>query len=273
MVGIAMLSFTGASLLHASGFLAVYLTGLWLGNSHLPHRHASIGFVEALAWLAQIGMFVLLGLLASPTRLPAAVIPALIIGTGLLLLARPLSVLVAATPFRIPLPDQAFLSWAGLRGAVPIVMATIPLAAHTVHGELIFDVVFVLVFVFTLIQGPTLPWVARRLGVIDKSEARDVDVEVAPLDMMGADLLSVTVPEHSRLHGMYVLDLRLPEGAVVSLVTRGEETMVPAKHTRLVVGDTLLVVTADGVRDETERRLRAVGRAGQLARWFGESGR
>lgn len=273
IVAFAMLSYAGTTLLHASGFLAVYLTGLWLGNSHLPHRHASIGFVEALAWLAQIGMFVLLGLLASPLRLPTAIIPALVIGTGLLLLARPLSVLASSLPFRIPLRDQAFLSWAGLRGAVPIVLATIPLATHSVNGELIFDVVFVLVFVFTLIQAPTLPWVARRLNVVDDTDVRNVEVEVAPLDQISADLLSVTVPPHSRLHGSYVLDLRLPEGAVVSLVTRGDDTSVPSQHTRLAVGDTLLVVAADGVREEAERRLRAVGRAGPLARWFGESGR
>ena len=128
-VGLTVLAYAVGSVAHASGFLAVYVTGVVLGNAHLPHRRAMLGFADGLAWLAQIGLFVLLGLLASPSQLGTAVVPALVVGLVLILLARPLSVLVSVTPFRFGWRDQAFLSWAGLRGAVPVVLATIPLSA------------------------------------------------------------------------------------------------------------------------------------------------
>src|SRR5665811_686385 len=118
-------------------------------------------------WLAQIGLFVLLGLLVTPARLATQIVPAVVIGLALLLVARPLSVIVSLTPFRVPWRDQAFLSWAGLRGGVPIVLATVPLTTGTPGAERLFDIVFVLVVIFTLVQAPALPWVARRLGVTD----------------------------------------------------------------------------------------------------------
>jgi cell volume regulation protein A len=269
---LVLLAFATAGLAHASGFLAIYLAGLWLGNARLPHRRAVLGFVEGLAWLAQIGLFVLLGLLASPSRLSGALLPALAVGTGLLLLARPVSVLASALPFRVPLREQAFLSWAGLRGAVPIVLATIPLTERLPAGERVFDIVFVLVVVFTLVQGPTLPWVARRLGVADPDAAAELDVDVAPLDNLHADLLQVGIPLGSRLAGVYLDELRLPAGAAVTLIARRDETIVPAETTRLVVGDHLVIVTTAQARGPTERRLRAISRAGRLARWFGETG-
>src|SRR5687768_11956583 len=119
-VGLTVLAYAAGAVAHASGFLAVYVAGVVLGNARLPHRQAILGFADGLAWLAQIGLFVLLGLLASPARLGDALVPAIVTGLALVLLARPLSVVLSATPFRVGLRDQAFLSWAGLRGAVPI---------------------------------------------------------------------------------------------------------------------------------------------------------
>ncbi|MEN3356501.1 MAG: potassium/hydrogen antiporter [Mycobacteriales bacterium] len=271
-VALLLFGYAAAGLAHASGFLAIYLAGLWLGNARLPHRRAVLGFVEGLAWLAQIGLFVLLGLLASPGRLPGAVLPALAIGAGLLLVARPASVLASALPFRLPWREQAFLSWAGLRGAVPIVLATIPLTEHLAAGEQIFDIVFVLVVVFTLVQAPTLPWVARRLAVADPDAAAELSVDVAPLDNLHADLLQVEVPPGSRLAGVYLDELRLPDGAAVTLIARRAGTIVPAPGTRLAVGDHLVIVTTAAARRLAERRLRAVSRSGRLARWLGDTG-
>ncbi len=179
-LSLAMLAFAAAGVLGASGFAAIYVAALWLGNAPLPHRSTTVGFVDSLGWIAQIGLFVLLGLLASPSQLPAAILPALVIGTVLLLVARPISVLVSVTPFRVPLREQAFLSWAGLRGAVPVVLATIPLSRGIPDAESIFDIVFVLVVVFTLVQAPTLPWVARRLGVTDPEHTVEILIESAP---------------------------------------------------------------------------------------------
>ncbi|MFJ6196375.1 potassium/proton antiporter [Micromonospora sp. NPDC092111] len=271
-VGFTVLAYAAGAVLHASGFLAVYVAGVLLGNARLPHRQAILGFADGLAWLAQIGLFVLLGLLATPTRLHTAVLPAVVTGLALLLLARPLSVLVSALPFRVRLREQAFLSWAGLRGAVPIVLATIPLSARVPGADQLFDAVFVLVVIFTLLQAGTLAPAARRLRVTAPAELAEIRVETAPLERMRADLLQLEVPAGSRLAGVHVDELRLPVGASVTLVLRDGVGFVPGPDTRLKTGDSLLIVATAGVRDETERRLRAISRRGRLARWFGEYG-
>jgi cell volume regulation protein A len=258
---------------HASGFLAVYVAALVLGNSRLPHRRAVLGFAEGLAWLAQIGLFVLLGLLVTPHELGPAVRAALGIGAVLLLVGRPLSVLASASWFRVRPREQAFLAWAGLRGAVPIVLATIPYAASVPDGERLFNIVFVLVVVFTLIQGTTLPPVARMLGVVEEGRADDLQVESAPLEEIGADLLALTIPPGSRLHGVYVGELRLPVGASVVFLLRGGRRSVPEVGTRLRRGDSLLIVATADCRDDAERQLRAIGRSGRLARWFADGNR
>lgn len=271
-MAIALLAFAAAGAIGASGFTAVYVAGLWLGNAPLPHRNATLGFAEGLAWLSQIGLFVLLGLLASPGRLANALLPALIVGGVLLLVARPLSMAVCATPFRVPLREQAFMSWAGLRGAVPIVLATLPLSAGLPAASRIFDVVFLLVIVFTLIQGPALPFVARVLRVDETTNTSEVDFESAPLETLGGSLLQFTVPPRSRLHGVWLDELRLPKGAAVTLVVRNETTLIPDRNTVLAAGDHLLLVVTEAVVQQTERRLRAVSRAGRLAEWRGEHG-
>ncbi|TDB72338.1 potassium/proton antiporter [Micromonospora sp. KC723] len=272
VIGSTVLAYAVGAVLHASGFLAVYVAGVLLGNARLPHRQAILGFADGLAWLAQIGLFVLLGLLATPSRLPAAVLPAVVTGLALLLVARPLSVFVSALPFRLRLREQAFLSWAGLRGAVPIVLATIPLSERVPGADRLFDAVFVLVVIFTLLQAGTLASAARRLGVTAPAELTEIRVETAPLERMRADLLQLEVPPGSRLAGVHVDELRLPVGASVTLVSRDGTGFVPGPDTRLMVGDSVLIVATMAVRDEVERRLRAVSRRGRLARWFGEYG-
>jgi cell volume regulation protein A len=268
-VAFVMFAFAAAGLVAASSFMAVYVAALWMGNARLPHRHATLGFVEGLAWLSQIGLFILLGLLASPARLPEAILPALIVGGALLLLARPLSVIVCATPFRVPWREQAFMSWAGLRGAVPIVLATIPISADTPAAQQVFDIVFVLVFLFTLVQAPTLPPLARRLGICDEGGATEVAIDAAPLESLDSDLLQFTVPPGSKLHGVAMWELRLPPGAVVSLIVRDGHTLVPDRQTTLRHGDQLLLIAPSGARRQVEHRLQAVHRAGRLARWLG----
>lgn len=271
-VAVCVLAFATAQGAGASGFLATYVAGVLLGNVDLPHRNDTRSFAEGLGWLAQIGLFVLLGLYASPMRLPVVLIPALIVGAVLVVLARPVSVLLAATPFRLPWREQAFLSWAGLRGAVPIVLALIPLTLGVPGAQRLVDVVFVLVVVLTLVQGLTLPSVARLLGLARPEQGTEIEVDAAPLDEMHADLLQVRVPRPSQLHGVYLAELRLPPGAVISLVVRNGEGFTPQPTTRLQEGDQLLVVTTTGQRERTERRIRAVHRAGRLARWRGETG-
>ncbi len=271
-VAVLCLTFLGygaASAVHGSGFAAVYVAALVLGNAELPHRVATRSFAEGIAWIAQIGLFVMLGLLLSPGRIDARTV-FLAVAAGLLLtfVARPLSVAVSALVRPMGWRDLAFISWGGLRGAVPIVLTTIPLAEGVEGADDLFDLVFVMVVVFTLLSGPTLPWVSRVLGVAVPEAPRGLEVEAAPLDRVDADLLQVHLVAGSRMHGVEVGELRLPRGASVSLVIRNGEMVVPERRTTLRTGDDLLVVTPRRVREETEGRLIEVSRRGRLARWL-----
>jgi cell volume regulation protein A len=267
---LTFLAYGAAAAVHASGFAAIYVAALVLGNAELPHRGATRSFAEGVAWLAQIGLFVMLGLLLSPGRLDAGTVGlALVAGLVLTFLARPLSVAVSALVQPMPWRELSFLSWAGLRGAVPIVLTTIPLSEGVDGAEDLFDIVFVMVVVYTLLTGPTLPLVAKVLKVARRSEPRDLDVEAAPLERVAADLLQISISPRSRMHGVEVGELRLPTGASVSLVIRGGETLVPERRTVLKAGDDLLVVTPRKQRERTERRLREVSLGGRLAQWLG----
>jgi cell volume regulation protein A len=214
----------------------------------------------------------MLGLLASPARLPAQVLPALIVGAMLMLIARPAAVFASTVTLRTPWRQQVFLSWAGLRGAVPIVLATIPMSGRVPGATRLFDLVFIVVTVNVALQAPTLAAAARWLKVITPAEPIGIDVEAAPLEAMHADLLQAQLPPGSRLHGVEIFELRLPAQANVALIVRDGRGFVPEPTTTLQVGDRLLIVASATVREQTERRLRAVSRAGRLAGWFGERG-
>ena len=172
----------------------------------------------------------------------------------------------------MPWREQAFLSWAGLRGAVPIVLALIPLTEGLPGAQALVDAVFVLVVVLALVQGTTLPLVARALGLAGDSQVEQIEVDAAPLETLRADLLQMTVPDGSQLHGVYVRELRLPEGSGLSLVVRDGASFTPQDASRIQEGDQLLVVTTETARAAAEERLRAVDRSGRLARWRGDSG-
>jgi potassium/hydrogen antiporter len=266
---LTLLSYGAAAGLHASGFAAIYVAALVLGNSQLPHRAATRSFAEGVAWLAQIGLFVMLGLLLSPGRITGGVIGIAVMGSLLLtLVARPLTVLASSVVQPMPLREVAFVSWAGLRGAVPIVLATIPLAEGVADAARLFDIVFVIVVISTLLTGPTLPVVAKRLRVTRRSEPRQLDFEVAPLERVAADMLQVTVSPVSLLHGVEVGELRLPAGSSVSMVVRDGLAIVPERRTVLRRGDDLLIVTPRGQRERTVQRLRTVSAHGRLGRWL-----
>jgi len=271
VLSLTVFAYASSAMLHGSGFAAVYVAALVLGNSELPHRAATRSFAEGMAWLAQIGLFVMLGLLVSPGRITWEHV-GLAVAAGLVLtfVARPLSVVASAVVQPMPWPELAFVSWAGLRGAVPIVLATIPLSEHVEGATRLFDIVFVMVVIYTLLTAPTLPRVARVLKVARRSEPRDLEVEAAPLERIAADLLMVTISPRSLMHGVEVGELRLPTGASVSLIVRDGNTLVPQERTVLRHGDELLVVAPRKSREHTERRLRAVSLRGRLAQWLDE---
>jgi cell volume regulation protein A len=269
VMSLCFLAYGAAAAVHASGFAAVYVAALVLGNSELPHRAATRSFGEGLAWLAQIGLFVMLGLLLSPSRIDLTTIGyAVVAGLILTVVARPISVAVSAIIQPMAPRELAFISWAGLRGAVPIVLTTIPLAEGVTEAEELFDLVFVLVVVYTLITGPTLPYAAKVLRVDRRSEPRGLEIEAAPLERIAADLLQVSISPESKMHGVEVGELRLPAGASVSMIIRDGQTLIPERRTVLRHGDDLLVVTPRKLRDRTEERLRRVSARGRLAQWL-----
>ncbi|MEP6817711.1 MAG: potassium/proton antiporter [Marmoricola sp.] len=271
VLSLTVLAYAGAATLHASGFAAVYVAALVLGNAELPHRAATRSFSEGMAWLAQIGLFVMLGLLVTPSRIDLHTV-GLAVAAGLLLtfVARPVSVWVSAVAQPMPWRELSFISWAGLRGAVPIVLATIPLAEGVAGSKQLFDIVFVMVVIYTLLTGPTLPRVARALKVARRNEPRDLEVEAAPLERIAADLLQMTISPKSLMHGVEVGELRLPKGASVAMVVRDGHTLVPDRRTVLRRGDDVLVVTPRKQREATETRLRNVSLGGRLAQWLGD---
>lgn len=268
-LALIVLAYGLATVAHSSGFVAVYISAVLIGSaSRLPHRRSITGFADGLSWIAEIGLFFMLGALADVSRLPEAVGIALVAGVALVVFARPISVAASLLPFRWPLPSITFAAIAGLRGAVPIVFAAIPLGAGIAGAELVFDATLIIVFVLLLVQTPLLPVIGRRLGVCLPEQATELEVESAPLDGMRAVVLGLEVPPHSGLVGTFVQEIGLPASSVVSLVVRGESPIVPDAHTRLKAGDRLVIVTTEQARKATEERMQAVAERGRLARWL-----
>lgn len=267
VVTFTVLAYGAATSIHTSGFAAVYVAALILGNADLPHRRATRSFVEGVAWLAQIGLFVMLGLLATPETFEWYHVGAgILIGAILTFVARPLSVLVSAIWFGYGKRELLFVGWAGLRGAIPIVLATIPLASDLEGANDLFNIVFVTVIIYTLVQAGGLGRIAAWCRVSGDGP-RDLEVEAAPLERIAADLLQVRVHTGSKLAGVEIGELRLPEGAVVTLVVRDGKGFVPTRMTRLRLQDEVLIVATRAVRDSTEARITAISRDGRLAGW------
>lgn len=253
----AILSYGVATQISVSGFAAIYICAMVLGNGHLPHRHATQSFAEGTGWLAQIGLFVMLGMLATPSRITWDIVAlGLVAGLFLTFVVRPVAVMLCTVWFRMPWREQAFLSWAGLRGAVPIILATVPMAAEMNDAERLFDVVLVFVIAYTAIQAPSLPWVAKWLGLVRDPAAAAVTFEPAPMDEQRADLFKVRITEESSLAGTTMRQLQLPKNTNISLVIRSGKAFAPDEETMLQHRDELLVVAPSERREVVESYLR-----------------
>jgi len=264
-----VLSYGLASVFHASGFMAVYLSAIIIGSTaRLPHRKSIVGFADGLSWIAEIGLFVMLGLLADVSRLPESLGIALVVVLLLTFLARPLAAVISLTPFRLGKKVIGFTSVAGLRGAVPIVFAAIPLGLGMPGAEIVFDTTLIVVLILLVVQTPLMPFLGRRIGVCLPEQVHELELESAPLDGMSAVVLGVDVPEKSALAGVYVLEMGLPKGAVVSLVIRSGETLVPTEDTRIRPRDQLVVVSTEEAQIEVEKRIQLLSEGGRLARWY-----
>jgi potassium/hydrogen antiporter len=246
-VAAAALSFGVADVLGGSGFLAVYLVGLAVGSTPSRYRGQLVGFHEDLAFLAQVTMFVVLGLLVFPSDLPPVMIPGFVLALLLVVVVRPAAVLLSTAFSRFTARERAFLGWAGLRGAVPIVLGTFVLSEGIAKGETIFNAVFFVVLVSALLQGTMLERVAGRLGLLDPpppSVARPLQVDAAgPLDLVEFD-----VAPDDAIAGAAVRELGLPRSALVAVIGRGRETIPPRGSTLVRPGDRLYVLLPDGNR-------------------------
>lgn len=245
--GLAGLSYGAAASVSASGFLAVYVTGLLIGAT-VPRRRRSIrSFHASLANGADIGLFLLLGLLVFPSQLPGVAAQALVVSGILILFARPLAVLLSVLPFRLPWREQTVLSWAGLRGAVPIVLATFPASAGIPEGQTIFNVVFFVVLTSTLLQGTTTVPLVRRLGLEAEVPAWQSVVEALPLDVPEIDLAELVVTPDLAIAGSLLGERPPPSGALVIAILREGQSLLPTGQTLIDDGD-ILLLSLDGHR-------------------------
>jgi len=242
-LALAFLAYGVATLLGGSGFLAVYLAGLALGNGPLPYRAGLLRVHDALAWLSQIGMFLILGLLVFPSRLPEVAATGLGLALLLAFVIRPLAVLLCLLPFRYPRRETLFIGWVGLRGAVPIVLATYPVLEGAPGADRIFHLVFFIVVMNAIVPGGTVAWVTRRLGLqAPEPPAPQAVLAIESRLPLKGELISFYIDEALVVAGIQLEDLDFPEGASVALVVRGD-TLVPAKgSTILQPGDHVYVI-------------------------------
>jgi cell volume regulation protein A len=239
--GLGGLAYGTAALLSASGFLAVYVAGLVIGATVPRRRRVIRNFHASLANGADIGLFLLLGLLVFPSQLPAVALPALAVSAILILVARPLAVVISMLPFRMSWPEKTILSWAGLRGAVPIVLATFPATAGIAGGQTVFNVVFFVVLTSTLIQGTTTVPLVRRLGLAAEAPAWQSVAEAVAVDMADIDLIEVEVTADLAIADQPLRDHPPGSGILVIALLRDAETVVPTGETIMRPGDVLVL--------------------------------
>ena len=242
-VALVVLTYGVTQAIGGSGFLAVYVSGIVLGNANYVHKRSLTVFHDGLAWLMQIVMFLTMGLLVLPSELSRVAVSGIALSAFLVFVARPASVLVCLTPFRFSVREQLMVSWAGLRGAVPIVVATYPLIAGVPEAKTIFNLVFFVVFISVLLQGTTIPGVSRWLQVAAPLvKPFRYPIEYNPTADVKSELVEVPVPSQSTVIGRPLVDLALPAGALIVLIRRGDDVLVPRGSTQIESSDTLLVL-------------------------------
>jgi potassium/hydrogen antiporter len=237
-----------------SGFLSVYLAGMVMGNQSLVFKRGIFLFHDAAAWLGQIILFIMLGLLSFPSRLSEVAGQGLALAVVLILVARPVAVLMTLLPFRYAWRELVLISWVGLKGAVPITLATFPFLFGLPDAPLLFDVVFFVVLVSALVQGWSLPLVARWLKLDQPADHHaPVTLEISSLRHVDGDIVEYLVGHDSRAAGRRVRDLALPEGVVIALIARGQQVIPPQGKSRIEVGDHVIVVLRPNSRPLVDR--------------------
>jgi potassium/hydrogen antiporter len=252
-LGVACLAYGVPTLLHGSGFLSVYIAAVIVGNGALPYAAGVRRVHDALGWLSQVFMFLLLGLLIFPSRLVAVAGMGLAVALVLVFVARPLVVALCLAPFRYPLPEVAYVGWVGLRGAVPIVLATIPVMSGAPNSRALFDVVFFIVVVGSIIPGATVPWVTRKLKLQSSAAVKPATIVAMEGPRGAKELRSFFIEPEVAVAGAPVDALPLPNGAAVTMIDRAG-TLIPSQAgTILEPGDHAYVLYAR--EDEAEIEL------------------
>jgi cell volume regulation protein A len=242
-LSMVLLTYGLTALVGGNGFLSVYLAGLVLGNRDFIHKRSLKRFHDGITWLTQIMMFLTLGLLVFPSRIGPVIGIGLLVSAFLIFVARPAAVFLTLLPFRVNIREKALISWVGLRGALPIILATFPLIAHAPQADTIFNLVFFIVLTSVLLQGTSIPLVARWLEVDEPVEEKTIyPIEFVPTEGIKSALEEVRVPDGSTAVGKQIVKLGFPKGALIVLVNRANEFIIPSGGITLEAGDTLLVL-------------------------------
>lgn len=244
LLSFVFFTFAITDLLRGNGYLAVYIAGMMVGNHKITFRKEIATFMDGLTWLFQIIMFLMLGLLVNPHEMIEVAVVALLIGVFMIVIGRPLSVFLCLLPFRkITLKSRLFVSWVGLRGAVPIIFATYPVVANVEGSNMIFNIVFFITIVSLIVQGTSVSSVARLLHLSTPLEKTGNDFGVELPEEIDTDLSDMTITMEMLNEADTLKDMNLPKGTLVMIVKRGDEFLIPNGTLKLHVGDKLLLIS------------------------------
>jgi len=242
-IALVLFTYVIAVFLKGNGILAVYLAGLGLGQAEFPNKKFITKFHDGLAWICQIAMFITLGLLVFPSHLVPLIGAGLLITLLLMVVARPVSVLLCLLPFKLSLPKKIMVSWVGLRGSVPIILATFPFTAGLPQADVYFNVVFFVVIASVFIQGTSIPIVSKMLKLnAPFMDRKPYPIEFEKVEGIDADLNDLIVPYNSEAIGKTIRDLNVPEKCLIMLISRNNKFVIPAGSTVIQGGDVLLVL-------------------------------
>jgi potassium/hydrogen antiporter len=253
-IAIAAIAYGLAEVAHGSGFLAVYLTALALGSGRIPAQRTVVAFHQGLGWVAQIALFIMLGLLVFPSSLDEVALDALALSAVLILVARPIATFVATAFAALNARERLMLGWAGLRGATPIWLATFPVVAGIGDGDELFAIVFFVVVSSTLVQGASFEPLATRLGLTTNEPALPRRLlESGRIRRLGGEVIAYRLPPGAAATGHPVRDLELPREALVNVIVRDGTAIPPRGSTELCEGDELHILVRSDLRDEVEK--------------------
>lgn len=244
LLAFVFFTFSFTNRIHGNGYLAVYILGILIGNNKIPYRKDTATTMDGLSWLCQIVMFLSLGLLVNPHELLDVALVASLIGIFMIIIGRPLSVFLSLLPFKkVNLRSQVFVSWVGLRGAVPIIFATYPVVAGIEGSNIIFNIVFFITILSLIIQGTTIPFVAKLLNLSTPLEKTGNDFGVELPEEIDSDLTDMTITQEMLDEADTLKDMDLPKGTLVMIVKRDGEFLIPNGSLKLQVGDKLLLIS------------------------------